>query len=185
MDARQQPPVSSSSSYTANDWTRNLSRRQILPNPHARISQHSTSSMFNKILIANRGEIAVRIIRACREPAIPSVAVFSEADRASLHVRLADEAYPIGAAPTRESYLHIDKLIDVARRSGCDAIHPGYGFRAEDPAFPRACEETNLVFIRSEEHTSELQSLRHLVCRLLLEKKKKKPTTRTSVRQPV
>src|SRR6266403_1110208 len=134
MDARWHLAVSASSSYTANDWTRNLSTRQILPNSHARISEHTKPSMFNKILIADR------IIRACRELGIPSVAVFSEADRASLHVRLADEAYPIGAAPSRESYLRIDKLIDVARRSGCDAIHPGYGFRAEDPAFPRACE---------------------------------------------
>src|SRR5712692_1038672 len=80
--------------------------------------------MFKKILIANRGEIAVRILRACRELDIAAVAVFSEADRASLHVRLAGEAYPIGPAPSRERYLHVNKLMDGARRSGCDAPHP-------------------------------------------------------------
>ncbi len=103
--------------------------------------------MFNKILIANRGEIAVRIVRACREMGIVSVAVFSEPDRAALHVRLADEAYAIGPGPSRESYLRIDKLMDVARRSGCDALHPGYGFLAENPELPRACAANDITFI--------------------------------------
>ena len=103
--------------------------------------------MFKKILIANRGEIAVRIVRACRELGIISVAVYSDVDRASLHVRLADEAYAIGPAASRESYLRIDKLLDIAKRAGCDALHPGYGFLAENPHFADVCRSCNIEFI--------------------------------------
>jgi acetyl-CoA carboxylase biotin carboxylase subunit len=103
--------------------------------------------MFKKVLIANRGEIAVRIARTLREMRIPSVAVYSDADRASLHVRMADEAHPIGPAPATESYLRVERIIDVAQRAGAEAIHPGYGFLSENPALPEACEAAKIVFI--------------------------------------
>jgi len=102
---------------------------------------------FAKILIANRGEIAVRIIRTLREMGIRSVALYSEVDRAALHVRMADEAYCVGPALASESYLRMDKVLDVAKKCGAQAIHPGYGFLSENAAFARACEDAKIVFI--------------------------------------
>jgi acetyl-CoA carboxylase biotin carboxylase subunit len=103
--------------------------------------------MFKKILIANRGEIAVRVIRACRELGIPSVAVYSDVDRAALHVAKADEAYHIGAPAAAQSYLNVSKILDVARRAGADAIHPGYGFLSENAKFAQACADAGVKFI--------------------------------------
>ncbi|MBX5329010.1 MAG: acetyl-CoA carboxylase biotin carboxylase subunit [Candidatus Bathyarchaeota archaeon] len=103
--------------------------------------------MFKKILIANRGEIAVRVIRACRELGAKAVAVYSEADADSLHVQYADESYCVGPADPSLSYLKINKIIEVAKKSKCEAIHPGYGFLSQIPAFAKACEEKDIEFI--------------------------------------
>src|ERR671915_590992 len=103
--------------------------------------------MFKKVLIANRGEIALRVIRACRELGIQTVAVYSEADRESLHVRFADDDVCIGPAPARESYLNIPRLIAAAEITGADAIHPGYGFLAENAEFAETCIASNIAFI--------------------------------------
>ncbi|UCF71121.1 MAG: acetyl-CoA carboxylase biotin carboxylase subunit [candidate division WOR-3 bacterium] len=112
--------------------------------------------MFKKILVANRGEIAVRVLRACREMDIQSVAVFSEADRNALHVRYADQVFCVGPAPATESYLRIDRIIEAAKKYGADAIHPGYGFLAENTDFARACEDNAIVFIGPNSKAVEL-----------------------------
>ena len=114
------------------------------------------AQMIRKILIANRGEIAIRVMRACREMGIPSVAVFSEADKNALFAKYADEAYPIGPAPASQSYLNISKVIETARECGADAIHPGYGFLAENPGFASACEREGIKFIGPSSRVLEL-----------------------------
>src|SRR2546425_5454008 len=102
---------------------------------------------FEKLLIANRGEIACRIMRTAKRMGLRTVAVFSDADRASLHVALADEAVLIGPPPAKDSYLHIDAIIDAARATGAEAVHPGYGFLSENPDFAQACADAGLVFV--------------------------------------
>ncbi len=111
---------------------------------------------IKKILISNRAEIAVRIMRACKEMGVKSVAVFSEADKTAYHVRMADEAYHIGNAPSSESYLVQDKIIDAAKKSGVDAIHPGYGFLAENTEFAKRCAGEGIIFIGPKPETITL-----------------------------
>jgi len=115
---------------------------------------------FKKILIANRGEIALRIIRACREMQIKTVAVYSDADRNALHVRYADQAYHIGPPPSAESYLRIEAILFAAKKSGAEAVHPGYGFLAENAGFARACAEAGLVFIGPPPEAMEVMGLK-------------------------
>ncbi len=108
--------------------------------------------MFKKVLVANRGEIAIRVMRACREMGISTVAVCSEADKNALFAKYADEAYLIGPAPTSQSYLNMDAIIEVAKKTGTDAIHPGYGFLSENPAFAKRCEDEGIIFIGPPSH---------------------------------
>ena len=111
--------------------------------------------MIKRILVANRGEIAVRVMRSCREMEITSIAIFSEADRTAKHVLYADEAYCVGPSASKESYLNIEKIIEVAKANHADAIHPGYGFLSENAAFARRCQEEGIIFIGPNPETME------------------------------
>src|SRR5690242_16012352 len=108
--------------------------------------------MFSRVLVANRGEIAVRVIRALHELGVEAVAVYSTADEGTLHTRLADHAVRVGPAPAAESYLRVPSIIAAATTTGCEAVHPGYGFLAENPAFVEACVDNDLVFVGPPAH---------------------------------
>src|SRR3712207_1134424 len=121
--------------------------QEVLIPDQGEIGMRAAWPMLKKVLIANRGEIAMRVARGCRELGIRSVAVFSDPDAGAPHVRLADEAYGLGGTTSAESYLRGDLIVDVARRAGADAVHPGYGFLAENPEFAQACAEAGLKFV--------------------------------------
>ena len=108
---------------------------------------------FEKILIANRGEIAIRVMRACRELDIDTVAIYSEVDKNALHVKYADEAFPVGEAHPSKSYLNMDRIVDIAKKSGAEAIHPGYGFLAENYRFAKLCADEGVIFIGPKSKT--------------------------------
>lgn len=124
--------------------------------------------MIRKILVANRGEIAVRIMRTCRELKIPTVAVYSEPDRMALHTIYATEAYPIGPAPSKESYLNIDRIIETAKKAGADAIHPGYGFLSERASFAKACADNGITFIGPDPYAIEQMGEKTLARRTMI-----------------
>src|SRR5699024_5597541 len=124
--------------------------------------------MINKVLVANRGEIAARIIRTCKKLGIQTVAVYSEADQKAPFVTMADESFLLGPPRVSESYLNIEKIIEIAKKAEVDAIHPGYGFLSESGQFAEECVAAGFIFIRLEEHTSELQSRFDIVFLLLL-----------------
>ena len=111
--------------------------------------------MFKKILIANRGEIACRVIKTARKMGIKTVAVYSDADKNALHVRMADEAVHIGPPPASESYIVMDKILDAIKQTGAEAVHPGYGFLSENPAFAQACEDAGIAFIGEPHEENE------------------------------
>src|SRR5512139_2299692 len=111
---------------------------------------------FEKLLIANRGEIAIRVMRACRELDIETVAIYSSADKNALHVKYADEAFHVGEAPPSKSYLNMERIIEVAKKSGAEAIHPGYGFLAENYRFAKRCQEEGVTFIGPSWKTIEM-----------------------------
>lgn len=138
------------------------------------MTKPATEKVFKKILIANRGEIAIRVTRACRELGISSVAVFSDADRDSLHVFLADEAYHIGPSPSKESYLNYQKILEVAKAAHVDAIHPGYGFLSENANFAKACAEAGITFIGPT--ISNIESMGDKLSAKALMRKAKVPT---------